>query len=225
MKNDFFDDFAAFNRHIASLLSGVKPIDYCGTNFQKLDAIGQYYRALENEIINHHKTRPNQSYRAYAFNWNSIFNVVEKMAWDCIRTKGNMPLYPQYPVLNYFLDFGNPIHKIGFEVDGKKWHNLENDISRDKKLKTEGWTIYRVSGKEMMRTNYKEYFELNFDEDYSPLSGDNYWQMGHWLTETGDGVLEALKIKYFTGLDGYHSNHHAIISQLVEQTLEEHVII
>jgi len=52
------------------------------------------------------------------------------------------PLYPQVPVFNWFVDFGNPRRRIGLEVDGKEWHSPEKDRNRDLQLWGQDWRIF-----------------------------------------------------------------------------------
>ena len=49
-------------------------------------------------------------------------------------------LYPQYPVGNCIVDFGNPVLKIGLGLDGAEYHDSVKDYKRDLGLKREyGW--------------------------------------------------------------------------------------
>ena len=85
----------------------------------------------------------------YFLPWREWFSPIEDMTWNAIRCAG-IPLYPQIPVLNYFIDFGNPILRVGLEVDGANWHQ---DVSRDRKrdawIAREGWHIYRCTALEL----------------------------------------------------------------------------
>lgn len=222
------DDYLKELEKRIELMKNVIDIDYEGNYFQKLTSTRSWYHAFEKEIIDYNSKEPNRFYEKDNFRWRLILNQVERMALDIILTKGRMPLYPQYPVLNYFLDFGNPLLKIGFEIDGRKFHNIENDKSRDYKLKNEGWTIYRVSGTEIMRTNFLEYYDFDFtilDDECIELTEMQKNDLIHWLLNTGDGVLEAIKIKYFTGYEYVNEKHLEYFEDLVEQTLQKHTIV
>lgn len=81
----------------------------------------------------------------YFLEWK--WTQIEYNVWQDIRGLG-LPFYPQIPVLNFFIDFGDPYHKIGIEADGKAWHDPELDKARDAKLAKVGWTIYRFTGAE-----------------------------------------------------------------------------
>ena len=43
--------------------------------------------------------------------------------WWSIRYYGGMLLDPQYPILNYFVDYGDPWQRIGIEIDGNSYHD------------------------------------------------------------------------------------------------------
>jgi hypothetical protein len=57
----------------------------------------------------------------YFLSWNEFWkkSPPEFALWWSIRCYGGMPLYPQYPILNYFVDFGDPWQRIGIEADGR----------------------------------------------------------------------------------------------------------
>lgn len=58
-----------------------------------------------------------------------------------------LPLYPQFPLFNYFIDFANPYLRIGVELDGKQ-HDQNVDQERDDRLAEYGWSIFRIAGLE-----------------------------------------------------------------------------
>jgi very-short-patch-repair endonuclease len=86
------------------------------------------------------------------------FSPIEDAAWCEIRALG-LPFYPQFPILDYFVDFADPFRKIIIELDGKKYHNSKKDEVRDKRLRQEGWEIHRITGR--TATRY-------LDDVYSP---------------------------------------------------------
>lgn len=82
----------------------------------------------------------------YFYDWYSIMTPIEKMLWIEIRSLG-FPMYPQFPVGDFFLDFADPIKKINIEADGKEFHtDTEKDFRRDSILEKNGWKVYRISG-------------------------------------------------------------------------------
>ena len=64
--------------------------------------------------------------------------------------------YPQYPVLNRYLDLAIPDEKIDIEVDGQAWHldsrgcRKADDIHRDIQLEAAGWKVVRFWHYEVM---------------------------------------------------------------------------
>ncbi len=99
---------------------------------------------------------------AYAWDTGILrMTPIESWFWQDIR-QANAVLYPQYPVAGCFLDFANPVAKVGVECDGKAFHqDVMKDQRRDKRLASLGWTIYRITGSDC----YKE-----FDEERMELS-------------------------------------------------------
>lgn len=168
--------------------------------YQKLIAVKTYYESNKKEIIETFFKSRFSWFTSYPTDWKKLFTEIEFQAWCSIREKGRIVLYPQFPVDKYFLDFANPGLKIGLELDGKDFHDEEKDRQRDLNLKSLGWTIYRISGKEMCRTNYTTIGEI----DYKEMSEQEiYEKISYWLLETGDGVIQAIKQIYF---DNYPRN-------------------
>lgn len=182
----------------ASILNLDKNLSDARNYYEKINAMREYYHLLENEIIEFNKARPLQFYKPYPADWHKIFTPVERMAWDSIKIIGHVVLYPQYPVLNYVVDFGNPLLKIGLEVDGKGFHDRKRDAHRDMELKNIGWTIYRVTGGEMANLNFKNYFDC-IEEDLGEEETKN--EITHWIQDTGDGVIQAIKAVHFRNSD------------------------
>jgi len=55
-----------------------------------------------------------------------------------------------YPVDGFWLDYAVPSIKLGFECDGKYWHqDKDRDKRRDKKLESFGWNITRFTGSDI----------------------------------------------------------------------------
>ena len=58
-------------------------------------------------------------------------------------------MYPQFPVREYFVDFGDPVKKIAIEADGQRWHtDGEKDRERQTRIEQEGWFVYRIEGRQ-----------------------------------------------------------------------------
>src|SRR5688500_6332575 len=58
----------------------------------------------------------------HGLSWEYLFSPIELITWDTIRLFGLCPLYPQYPVNKFFLDFAHPGAKVVLECDGKAYH-------------------------------------------------------------------------------------------------------
>lgn len=73
---------------------------------------------------------------------------IERNLWADARNVGAI-LYPQWPTCGYFLDFANPVAMVGIECDGAAYHtDKERDAKRQRHLEDNGWTIYRISGRD-----------------------------------------------------------------------------
>jgi len=131
----------------------------------------------------------------YIVNWEKIMNENEFNLFQCFRVN-NIPMYPQYPVLNYWLDFANPYFKVGIEADSNTYHKIENDIIRDIELKKLGWTIYHIPSSLSF---------CNISIDTSLLSKEEneneyYEQWYLYLNNTTEGVLNCIAKQ----ITGYH---------------------
>lgn len=88
--------------------------------------------------------------------------------WSEIRCYG-LPFYPQFPVLNYFIDFADPLEKIGIEVDWKEFHqDKEKDRKRQLELEAQWWRIFRISG----RHSFYDVWQW-LDDEWKKLREDN----------------------------------------------------
>lgn len=83
--------------------------------------------------------------------WVRIFTPIEYDAWCEIRCAG-LPMWPQFPVGKYFVDFGNPVAKVALECDGKAYHDPVKDAERDRILGEMGWRVFRASGSRCYKT-------------------------------------------------------------------------
>lgn len=162
--------------------------------YEKLIAIKNFYLSNQEQIIN----KPTTWACAYPTDWSLIFSPIELMAWQSIRAKGKIILYPQYPALNYFLDFGNPGLKVALELDGKYYHNQDKDFIRDMELKKNGWNVYRITGSEMYKADFKEITEIESEYYYEDRDEDKAIEdLRYWLLKTGDGIIQAIKEVHF----------------------------
>lgn len=194
--------------------------------FELLHKIKAYYELNIERILEHHQMRPHSLYDSYAFDWGYVLNEIEFIIWGITKEKGCLPFYPQFPVLHYFLDFAHPALKIGIEVDGIEFHDQEKDRERDTKLKNEGWTIIRIPAAQVMRTNFK--YEWN-DFDYIQYFGDadeeSIKNITDWIMNTGDGVMEAIKVTYFKGNTYCPESYDDWYRELCARSLKSHTLI
>ncbi|WP_025371791.1 endonuclease domain-containing protein [Advenella mimigardefordensis] len=118
--------------------------------------------------------------------WSRVFTPIEAASWEDIRFS-RIPLWPQLPVDRFFLDFGNPIVKVGLECDGKQWHDQRKDAERDAILKAQGWIIFRAEG---WRCNRVMPYPDDFD-DWSDYAQANFrFRRRHGTME---GLIDTIK--------------------------------
>ncbi|MFO1317319.1 MAG: DUF559 domain-containing protein [Burkholderiales bacterium] len=128
----------------------------------------------------------------YLLDWLAYLSPIEQSAWLSIRRRG-VPLYPQFPLFNYFIDFANPYFRVGLELDGRDWHDPTKDEERDQLLAQYGWRIFRVSGAEAVN-EYEHPIELEGrDADHTTTQQE----ISAWLMSTCDGVVESIDQVYF----------------------------
>ena len=134
-------------------------------------------------------------------------------------------MYPEFPVLSYFVDFGNPFLKIAIEADSEKYHDKEKDMERDRKLSEIGWKTFRVSYKENF-TPFKEFGEIsemisNGNED------EGFEEKTNWMLNTSDGVVDAIEFFYFMSDEqkSHLMEKFPNYVDLAEQTLKKHRLI
>jgi hypothetical protein len=164
------------------------------------DGIRDHYDYLTPEILRRSQRSASSWVNPYGgIDWAAMFTPIEYQTWQAIRTFGHLPMYPQYPVLGYFLDFGNPYLKIGIECDGADFHkDKEKDRLRDMALYQEGWKIYRISGSDCMRMPTDDYFEMSEIDDLDKL----YATLNQVYDGTIEGLVKSLGV-YYCGYNTY----------------------
>lgn len=181
-------------------------------------------RQVYQDLAPYIKSRAN-SVNPHFLPWFSFFSHIERAAWSEIRSEGGIVLYPQFPFLNYFIDFANPNLKIGLEMDGKQYHgNSEKDIIRDQELLQHGWKIFHIKAIEC-----EVYQSLSdVEEDYSDydIYGDEpnseFDQvLENWFMNTMEGVIYSIKVFYFMDSDSYNYQHYP----LAVKSLKSHQLI
>lgn len=159
------------------------------------EKIRQHYLEIDPFILNISAGTPMRWFNPYTdlVDWMAIFTPIEMDAWQAIRANGKCPLYPQYPVSKYFLDFGNPYMKIGLECDGKEFHlDKQKDNKRDYELKQLGWQIYRIPGSDCRRPVSQEYYDVAY-----ALEENRYDIFKQFYESTIEGLINALAIVKF----------------------------
>jgi hypothetical protein len=154
----------------------------------------------------------------YFYDWSTYFSPIEEVAWHAIRGHYGIPLYPQFPLFNFFVDFANPYVCVGVEMDGKAYHDEAKDRVRDELLVKYGWRIFRIKGAECFR-EYK--LPIEMEEEGVP-EDDRYAEIENWLMNTCDGVIKAIEVVYFRAAakrDGYAHLDLAL------RTLDKHRLV
>ncbi len=159
------------------------------SDFDKFLTIRRLYARVLPKWMATYSETGRQFYDPYLMDWE--FTPIERDVWCDIRCAG-VPFYPQMPVLNYFIDFGNPFLKIGIECDGKEWHNAERDAARDARLSAEGWEIYRIPGHECRRS-----LDMDRGHDYNEQPDRD--KVARYFMDTSEGIIDAIKFQYFGG--------------------------
>lgn len=126
------------------------------------------------------------------FGWIHIFTPIENNVWADIRYLG-LPMYPQFPVSKYFVDFADPVRKIAVEVDGAQWHiDKQKDKKREADLRKEGWVVYRIPGNKTFTTR----------EDYIPDGSyfskeENEEALERFYKESSEGILTSIYLRHY----------------------------
>lgn len=172
---------------------------------KKWEAFRALYKTMMPEIMGRGGDR--YGIDPYIIDWIPQFTPIEYEAWQSIRALG-LPLYPQFPVGNVFVDFGDPVKKIALECDGKDWHDASKDLARDKELFKSGWIVFRVTGGECKKPD----IELDdFTDDFELSEAAE-----KWASSTSDGVISAIGWKF------YGKRRHNALEQCFEDSLLTH---
>ena len=124
---------------------------------------------------------------------------IEEQLWCDIRCAG-LPMFMQYPVGPYTLDFADPTRKIALEADGKAFHDKARDTERDQRLLEQfGWKVFRVTGAECMkRARCPEDIRLSELERDRPDPGYEGGGEGQeFYLSTAEGLVSAIKSVYY----------------------------
>jgi very-short-patch-repair endonuclease len=155
--------------------------------------IRKTYQASMSEIVrNYPRYDP-----YFGFDWAVIFTPIERNVWGEIRDL-RLPFYPQFPVGPYFIDFADPVKKLGIEVDGRRYHeDLEGDWRREQALEQQGWTIIRILGRHTYQEPAKH--DLTYvEEKLDPQDPDEQYS---WVVmDSATAVLLFVQRYYYADL-------------------------
>ena len=154
------------------------------------DRIREAWKVVEPNILSRGRCDP------YWFDWD--FTPIERDLWTDLRCAG-VPMYPQVPVGRFFIDFGDPLERIGLEADGRDFHDVARDRARDEILLREyGWRIYRVTGSQ----TYPKDFDPFATDEYANREADrSAWDatLLRWALDDSAGVVWAIKALHYGG--------------------------
>ncbi len=110
----------------------------------------EIYKSFYADAAVHIEAVPSTEFAFQPVGWEDFFQMTPIEAWMWEEMRNNrMVMYPQYPLLGFFLDFANPKARVAIECDGKEFHrDWQKDRERDEKLKAIGWAVYRFTGRE-----------------------------------------------------------------------------
>jgi very-short-patch-repair endonuclease len=134
----------------------------------------------------------------YVFDWR--FNRNEKAVWGDIRRREAMVMYPEFPALNYFVDFGHPYLRIAIEADSRKYHERQRDIERDRRLYEIGWKVFRSPYRENIDASFIEHGDIH-EMMMEGSEEEASRELEHWLLNTSDGLVDAIYFFYFMSPD------------------------
>lgn len=182
---------------------------------EKWNVLREIYEELTPRIIANGKKGKLGFIDPYYVDWTRLFTPIEYDAWCSIRPKC-IALYPQYPVLNYFIDFAHPYLKVGVEMDGKKWHDADKDRARDEKLAEIGWRIFRIPGAECYAKI--RMLEEIVNDEYLTDDYERRTEIEDYFLKTSDGVFKAIEILYFRR----HFERYRKYFDIAVKTLNQH---
>lgn len=125
----------------------------------------------------------------YLLDWD--FTPIEEMAWQDIRSMC-LPLYPQFPVDRYFVDFGDPHLKIAIELDGKDFHDAAADRVRDTRLWELGWRTFRIPGRKSFAWKGIHPFGDEWVQIKNQCRSDAYRLVHDWAMGCSEGFFWSL---------------------------------
>ena len=108
------------------------------------------YRKLQALLLNANGRRGitplNDALRAHELGKTLTESMLEEAFLQLLRDEGFEQPRTQVHLLGWRCDFAWPHHRIVIETDGARWHSKrERDAQKDRELRRAGWTVDRVS--------------------------------------------------------------------------------
>jgi very-short-patch-repair endonuclease len=130
----------------------------------------------------------------YFYKWS--MTPIEAAAWQALREHG-LPLYPQCPVGDLFIDFGDPVQRIGLELDGKDFHDYERDKSRDIALwRVHGWRIIRIGGSACYEKSCGP-ADADFADGADRNTKEYLDDLGYWAENSAAGIIWSMAVSFY----------------------------
>jgi|GEM_PF-3328785 len=181
------------------------------------EEIRAFYNRESDAILKHQRAqRKGWGIDINSFRFVEHMSPAEQEMWLAIKCSQTF-LFPEVPVLKYFIDFGHLHLRVGLEVDGKDFHDQQLDMARDLELWQCGWVIFRIPAREVLS-----------DLNRAPEEDDDFWhpnnldQIQDFLTSTGEGLLRCLEWRFFGQPMPFHDSQRerAFLSDIVDSTLK-----
>ncbi|MDE2000365.1 MAG: DUF559 domain-containing protein [Burkholderiales bacterium] len=131
----------------------------------------KHYKQYRSEILD--AGRAEWGVDPYEWECFSTMTPIEFDLWSCIRSIDAV-FYPQFPIAGYFADFCNPVAGVVIECDGAQWHqDKEKDAKRQAAIEDEGFTVYRITGRQCQDAEFAAEFLRDIAIRHSLIRGIN----------------------------------------------------
>lgn len=122
-------------------------------------------------------------YDPYIVAWEGFLTRDEFAVWEDIRCVG-LPLLPKLPVDSYFIDFADPVERIGIMVVHRS-RGTRQRSTRSGQLHWKGWKIYRIEA-------WRTWIPIKLTP-----AGELYC-VGHNYLDTSEGIIQQIKKRHYT---------------------------
>jgi len=193
---------------LVSLLNGLKD------QYRKVEVIRDIYKLIEPELKKEgYKTFRSNYQVAKDFAFSGFYTPIEFAAFEIFYYEQRLPIFPQYPIFEYLVDFAIPPLKMAIELDGKQ-HDLKKDLIRDERLENAGWRVIRIKGKECF---VGKYFDDIVKLNGRSIEYDGY-ELREFFLDSLEGVSKAIDIVYIKGGE----NTDIVFYNMAVETLMNH---